>query len=59
MWCSMAAYDAILIGSGHHALVCGTYLARAGWSTLVLERETTFRTKGRSFAIQRMCASPP
>jgi len=33
----MAAYDAILIGSGHHALVCGTYLARAGWSTLVLE----------------------
>jgi phytoene dehydrogenase-like protein len=35
---SMAAYDAILIGSGHNALVCGTYLARAGWSTLVLER---------------------
>ena len=34
----MAAYDAILIGSGHNALVCGTYLARAGWSTLVLER---------------------
>ncbi len=33
-----AGYDAILIGSGHHALVCGTYLARAGWSTLVLER---------------------
>jgi phytoene dehydrogenase-like protein len=33
-----AAYDAILIGSGHHALVCGAYLARAGWSTLVLER---------------------
>jgi phytoene dehydrogenase-like protein len=34
----MAAYDAILIGSGHNALVCGTYLARSGWSTLVLER---------------------
>jgi phytoene dehydrogenase-like protein len=34
----MPAYDAILIGSGHNALVCGTYLARAGWSTLVLER---------------------
>jgi phytoene dehydrogenase-like protein len=33
-----ASYDAILIGSGHNALVCGTYLARAGWSTLVLER---------------------
>jgi phytoene dehydrogenase-like protein len=34
----MTAYDAILIGSGHNALVCGTYLARAGWTTLVLER---------------------
>jgi len=34
----MTAYDAILIGSGHNALVCGTYLARAGWSALVLER---------------------
>ncbi|HET6867312.1 MAG TPA: NAD(P)/FAD-dependent oxidoreductase [Solirubrobacteraceae bacterium] len=33
-----ASYDAILIGSGHNALVCGTYLARAGWSTLVVER---------------------
>jgi phytoene dehydrogenase-like protein len=32
------AYDAILIGSGHNALVCGAYLARAGWRTLVLER---------------------
>lgn len=33
-----AAYDAVLIGAGHNALVCATYLARAGWSTLVLER---------------------
>jgi phytoene dehydrogenase-like protein len=33
-----ASYDAVLIGSGHNALVCGAYLARAGWSTLVLER---------------------
>ncbi|MBV9914944.1 MAG: NAD(P)/FAD-dependent oxidoreductase [Solirubrobacterales bacterium] len=32
------AHDAILIGSGHNALVCGAYLARAGWRTLVLER---------------------
>jgi len=32
------SYDAILIGSGHNALVCAAYLARAGWSTLVLER---------------------
>src|SRR6516165_9361185 len=33
-----ASYDAILIGAGHNALVCAACLARAGWSTLVLER---------------------
>ncbi|MBV9050269.1 MAG: NAD(P)/FAD-dependent oxidoreductase [Solirubrobacterales bacterium] len=33
-----ASYDAVLIGAGHNALVCAAYLARAGWSTLVLER---------------------
>ena len=31
-------YDAVLIGAGHNALVTAAYLARAGWSTLVLER---------------------
>lgn len=33
-----ASYDAVLIGAGHNALVTAIYLARAGWSTLVLER---------------------
>jgi len=33
-----AEHDAILIGSGHNALVCAALLARAGWSTLVLEQ---------------------
>src|SRR5207302_6205382 len=33
-----SSYDAILIGAGHNALVAAAYLARAGWSTLVLER---------------------
>lgn len=28
----------MLIGAGHNALVAAAYLARAGWSTLVLER---------------------
>lgn len=32
------AYDAILIGAGHNVLVSAAYLARAGWSILVLER---------------------
>ncbi len=31
-------YDAIIIGGGHNGLTCGAYLAKAGLSTLVLER---------------------
>jgi len=31
-------YDVIVIGSGHNGLVCGSYLARSGLRTLVLER---------------------
>jgi len=34
----MAAYDAVVIGGGHHGLVASAYLARAGWSVCVLER---------------------
>jgi phytoene dehydrogenase-like protein len=31
-------YDVLVIGSGHNGLVCGSYLAKAGLKTLVLER---------------------
>lgn len=34
----MDTFDAIFVGSGHNALITAAYLARAGWSVLVLER---------------------
>ena len=34
----MEAFDAIIIGSGHNGLICGSYLARAGMKVLVVER---------------------
>lgn len=31
-------YDAVIVGGGHNGLATSAYLARAGWSCLVLER---------------------
>jgi phytoene dehydrogenase-like protein len=31
-------FDAVFVGSGHNALITAAYLARAGWSVLVLEK---------------------
>lgn len=37
---SDATLDAVVVGSGHNALVAACYLARDGWSVEVLERDT-------------------
>jgi phytoene dehydrogenase-like protein len=34
----MKRYDLVIIGGGHNGLVTAAYVARAGWSVLVLER---------------------
>jgi phytoene dehydrogenase-like protein len=33
-----ARYDAVVVGGGHNGLTAAAYLARAGWSVLLLER---------------------
>ena len=30
--------SAIIVGAGHNGLVCGCYLAKAGWKVTILER---------------------
>ncbi|MEO1526219.1 MAG: NAD(P)/FAD-dependent oxidoreductase [Planctomycetota bacterium] len=45
------SYDAVVIGSGHNGLIAAAYLAKAGKSVLVLERNATF---GGATASQRV-----
>jgi len=35
-------YDGIVIGAGHHGLILGTYLAKAGLKILLVERRLTY-----------------
>ncbi len=36
------SYDGIIVGAGHHGLILGTYLARAGLDILLVERRLTY-----------------
>jgi phytoene dehydrogenase-like protein len=36
------AYDGIIIGAGHHGLILGSYLAKAGLDILLVERRLTY-----------------
>src|SRR5246500_4492247 len=36
------SYDGIIIGAGHHGLVLGAYLAKAGLDILLVDRRLTF-----------------
>ena len=35
-------YDGIIIGAGHHGLVLGSYLAKAGLDILLVDRRLTY-----------------
>ena len=52
----MQNYESIIIGAGIGGLVCGTYLAKAGLKTLIVEKHdkvggycTSFKRKGYRF----------
>jgi len=46
-------YDAVVVGAGHNGLVCALYLAKAGWRTLVVERNERVGGAVRSAEITR------
>lgn len=55
------SWDAVVVGGGHNGLTSAAYLAKAGWSVLVLERRERLGgacTLERPFADQRFQVSP-
>ncbi|MCZ0902189.1 FAD-dependent oxidoreductase, partial [Microcoleus sp. HI-ES] len=36
----MQTYDVIIIGAGHNGLVCASYLLKAGYTVLLLEKRS-------------------
>jgi phytoene dehydrogenase-like protein len=36
----MQVYDVVMIGAGHNGLVCAAYLLKAGYSVLLLEKNS-------------------
>ena len=54
-------WDAVVVGAGHNGLTAAAYLARAGWSVLVLERRDQLGgacTLETPFADERFVVSP-
>jgi phytoene dehydrogenase-like protein len=54
-------WDAVVVGAGHNGLTAAAYLARAGWSVLVLERRSQLGgacTLETPFADARFVVSP-
>ncbi len=49
----MQTYDAVIVGAGHNGLTTAAYLARAGLSTLVLERNDAIGGAVRSAEVTR------
>jgi phytoene dehydrogenase-like protein len=42
-WALEQSYDGVIIGAGHHGLILGAYLAKAGLDILLVDRRLTYR----------------